>query len=201
MKLLITGGAGFIGSNFVHHIRREHPEYALVIVDKLTYAGNLRNLSGALDSTNFEFVRMDICDPAVRDVMHGCNAIVHFAAESHVDRSIEDAAAFVRTNVEGTWNLIEAARHTHIVRFVHVSTDEVYGSLGETEQCPGAQVRRRSPTEYGSDVTPHSLTCVWISCSSSTTSCSASRSLISNRRFWGWNERSRVSGKATIAAG
>ncbi len=156
MKLLITGGAGFIGSNFVHHMLREHPENRVVVLDKLTYAGNLRNLEGALKNPRFEFVRMDICDPAVADVVAGCDAVVHMAAESHVDRSIENAADFVRTNVEGTWRMLEASRQARIGRFLHVSTDEVYGSLGATgkftEQTPIAPSSPYAATKASSDL-------------------------------------------------
>lgn len=131
MKILVTGGAGFIGSNFVHHLLRNCPGDSIVVVDKLTYAGNLRNLGGdSLQDSRCHFVRMDINDPAIADAASGCDAIVHFAAESHVDRSIEDASPFVKTNVEGTWRLVEACRSRRIARFLHVSTDEVYGSLG-----------------------------------------------------------------------
>ncbi len=130
MKIFVTGGAGFIGSNFVHHMLAAHPDYRLVICDKLTYAGNLKNLETALACPQCAFVHLDINAPAVSDAMRGCDAVVHFAAESHVDRSIENAAEFVRTNFEGTFNLLDAARRLHIPRFVQISTDEVYGSLG-----------------------------------------------------------------------
>jgi len=133
VKILITGGAGFIGSNFVQHILRAHSEDRIIVVDKLTYAGNLRNLAGALLDQRVQFVRLDICDPAILEVAHGCDAVVHFAAESHVDRSIEDASPFVRTNAEGAWRMVEACRAARVARFVHVSTDEVYGSL----EAPG----------------------------------------------------------------
>ncbi len=131
MKLLVTGGAGFIGSNFVHRTLEKHPDWKLVVLDKLTYAGNLKNLEPELSEGRCAFVQMDICDPAVLDQVRGCDAVIHFAAESHVDRSIEDASAFVRTNVDGTHNLLQACREAGVPRFVHVSTDEVYGSLGE----------------------------------------------------------------------
>ena len=134
MKILVTGGAGFIGSNFVHAVVRDHPSDQLVVLDKLTYAGNLRNLEVVLQSGRVQFVRMDISDPEVADVVRGCDAVVHFAAESHVDRSIEDASPFMRTNVEGTWRLLERSRAAKVKRFVHVSTDEVYGSLGPVER-------------------------------------------------------------------
>jgi dTDP-glucose 4,6-dehydratase len=130
MKILVTGGAGFIGSNFVHYFLRTHPTDQIIVVDKLTYAGNLRNLDGVMGNARFQFVRLDICDAAMDDAMKGCDAVVHFAAESHVDRSIEDAAPFVRTNIEGTWRLVDSCRRHRVARFIHVSTDEVYGSLG-----------------------------------------------------------------------
>jgi dTDP-glucose 4,6-dehydratase len=135
MKLLITGGAGFIGANFVHHMLDGHPDYELVVVDALTYAGNLSSLAPVAD--RIVFLHADICDEVAMDqAMAGCDAVVHFAAESHVDRSIMDPDAFMRTNIEGTFTLLEAARNTWVgataagaCRFVHVSTDEVYGSL------------------------------------------------------------------------
>ena len=134
MRILVTGGAGFIGSNFVHHVLRDHPSDQIVVLDKLTYAGNLRNLEGPLQDPRVKFVRLDISDPAVAEVAKNCDAAVHFAAESHVDRSIEDAAPFVRTNVEGTWRMVDACRASRVSRFIHVSTDEVYGSLGPEER-------------------------------------------------------------------
>ena len=101
------------------------------MLDKLTYAGNLKNLEPELGEGRCAFVQMDICDRGVLEQVRGCDAVIHFAAESHVDRSIEDASAFVRTNVDGTHNLLQACREAGVPRFVHVSTDEVYGSLGE----------------------------------------------------------------------
>jgi len=129
MRILVTGGAGFIGSNFVRHLLERHPLDTIVVLDKLTYAGNLRNLEHSLQDSRVQFARMDIADSAVSELARNCDAVVHFAAESHVDRSIEDATPFVRTNVEGTWRLIDACRAARIRRFIHVSTDEVYGSL------------------------------------------------------------------------
>lgn len=126
MRILVTGGAGFIGSNFVRFMVREHPAYQITNLDKLTYAGNLENLEGV----NQRFVRGDICDlELVTGLLAEHDALVNFAAESHVDRSILDSAAFFETNVRGTYVLLEAARRTPVSRFLHVSTDEVYGSM------------------------------------------------------------------------
>ena len=156
MKLLVTGGAGFIGSNFVHYTLTRHPEWKIVVLDKLTYAGNLKNLEPALQQGRCDFVQMDICDPAVLEQVRGCNAVVHFAAESHVDRSIEDASAFVRTNVDGTHNMVQACREARVPRFLHVSTDEVYGSLGEeglfTELSPLQPNSPYAATKAASDL-------------------------------------------------
>ena len=131
MKLFITGGAGFIGSNHIKLLLATDPDVSIVNFDALTYAGNLENLTDVATDPRYRFVRGDIT--AVSDVMdaleEGFDAIVHFAAESHVDRSIESAADFVRTNVVGTQVLLDAARARKIPRFVHVSTDEVMGSL------------------------------------------------------------------------
>jgi len=130
MKLLVTGGAGFIGSNFIHYWLREHPEDSIVNFDKLTYAGNLENLVDIKDNPHYSFVHADICDgEAVEKAMDGIDTVVHFAAESHVDRSIMEPAAFVMTNVVGTQVLLDAALKHNVKRFHHISTDEVYGSL------------------------------------------------------------------------
>jgi dTDP-glucose 4,6-dehydratase len=134
-SVLVTGGAGFIGSNFVRHFLEAHADATLVSYDKLTYAGNLENLAGLESQPRYVFVRGDICDrEAVSNALkqHAVDTIVHFAAESHVDRSITGASVFVTTNILGTQILIDAAREHGIERFVHVSTDEVYGSLGPT---------------------------------------------------------------------
>jgi dTDP-glucose 4,6-dehydratase len=133
MNLLVTGGAGFIGSNFVHHVLAAHPDYRVVNLDKLTYAGNLENLRAVEKHDRYTFVHGDICDvDLVRSLLrkHEINAIVNFAAESHVDRSILGASEFVRTNVMGTTVLLEVSKEHQLSKFVHVSTDEVYGSLG-----------------------------------------------------------------------
>lgn len=156
MRILVTGGAGFIGSNFVHQILRDHPSDQIVVLDKLTYAGNLRNLEVPLQDPRVQFVHLDISDPAVAEVAKICDVAVHFAAESHVDRSIEDAAPFVRTNVEGTWRMIDACRASRVRRFVHVSTDEVYGSLGpgerSTESSPLAPTSPYAASKAASDL-------------------------------------------------
>jgi dTDP-glucose 4,6-dehydratase len=132
MKIFVTGGAGFIGSNFVRHVLEIENKYAVVSYDKLTYAGNLANLESVADNPNYEFVKGDICDAnAVEKAMHGCDAVIHFAAESHVDRSIYEPAPVIQTNVTGTFVLLEVARKLSVSRFVHVSTDEVYGDIPE----------------------------------------------------------------------
>jgi dTDP-glucose 4,6-dehydratase len=160
MKLLVTGGAGFIGSDFVRHVLENYPDDEVIVVDKLTYAGNLRNLDGVFRDERFRFLRLDVCDPAVADVAKGCDAVVHFAAESHVDRSIEDATPFVRTNVEGTWRMVEACRRTGVGRFLHVSTDEVYGSLAGdgvfVESSPLAPTSPYAASKAASDLLVHS---------------------------------------------
>lgn len=136
MRLLVTGGAGFIGSHFVRQLLAgAYPDLAgarTVVVDKLTYAGNLANLDPVADDPSLEFVHADIRDAEVMArVVRGADVVVHFAAESHVDRSIADASAFVETNVRGTQILLQAAVEARAGRFVHVSTDEVYGSIAE----------------------------------------------------------------------
>jgi dTDP-glucose 4,6-dehydratase len=129
MKLLVTGGAGFIGANFIHYWLETHPDDSIVNYDALTYAGNLENLTSVAQAPNYHFVKGNICDAkAVAEVMHDIDTIVHFAAESHVDRSIATPYDFVNTNVLGTFVLLEAAREKNI-HFHHVSTDEVFGSL------------------------------------------------------------------------
>lgn len=142
-KLLVTGGAGFIGSNFVQMVLSEHPDCFIVNLDKLMYAGNLENLAGFLDHPNHKFIKGDICDGgSIEQIIdeHRIDAIVNFAAESHVDRSIAGPKVFIQTNVTGTLTLLEAARDKKLERFVQASTDEVYGSLGPqgkfTEQTP-----------------------------------------------------------------
>ncbi|MGE5426188.1 MAG: dTDP-glucose 4,6-dehydratase [Bacillota bacterium] len=130
MKLLVTGGAGFIGSNFILYWISKHPEDDIINFDALTYAGNLENLISLENDNRYHFIKGDIADPeAVEAAMAGVDAVVHFAAESHVDRSIINSADFVRTNVEGTRVLLDAAKRLGNIRFHHVSTDEVFGAL------------------------------------------------------------------------
>src|SRR5260370_6524690 len=130
MKIFVTGGAGFIGSNFIRYVLGTGKNFVVVNYDKLTYAGNLANLESVADNPNYQFVKGDICDAAaVETAMRGCDAVIHFAAESHVDRSIYEPAPVIQTNVTGTFILLEIARRISLPRFVHVSTDEVYGDI------------------------------------------------------------------------
>jgi len=130
MRLLVTGGCGFIGSNFVRYILAKYPDYRITNLDKLTYAGNKENLKAIEKNKNYTFVKGDICDEGlVTKVSKGCDAVINFAAETHVDRSIKDASDFIVTNVDGTHALLEAARKNEIKKFIQISTDEVYGSI------------------------------------------------------------------------
>lgn len=130
MKLLVTGGAGFIGSNFILYWMREHAGDSIVNLDKLTYAGNLENLTDVQKNPRYTFIHGDICNPeTVKKALTGVDVVVHFAAESHVDRSILAPAPFITTNILGTYILLEAATKAKVTRFHHVSTDEVFGSL------------------------------------------------------------------------
>lgn len=134
MKLLVTGGAGFIGSNFVTYMLEKYPTYQIINLDKLTYAGNLDNLKEIENNKNYQFIKGDIVDRLLVEkiVADGVDVIVNFAAESHVDRSIENPDVFIQTNVQGTQVLLEAAKKFEIKKFVQISTDEVYGTLGST---------------------------------------------------------------------
>lgn len=150
MKLLVTGGAGFIGSNFIRHMLRNYSDVEVVNIDNLTYAGNLENLRNVQNCSRYEFVKADIADPIAVECIFcskGVDAVVNFAAESHVDRSIVDSAPFVHTNIVGTQVLLDMARKHNVSKYVQVSTDEVYGSLEPhdpvfTEQSP---LRPNSP--------------------------------------------------------
>lgn len=162
-KILVTGGCGFIGSNFIHHVLEKNEAIHIINLDKLTYAGNLNNLLD-LDSTNYGFVQGDICDTSLVKSLfekYGFDSVVHFAAESHVDRSIDGPSEFIQTNVVGTLNLLEQSRHhfnetkNNDFRFLHVSTDEVYGSLGDDgkflETTPYDPSSPYSASKAGSD--------------------------------------------------
>lgn len=150
--LLVTGGAGFIGSNFIRYWLRAHPNDKLVNLDALTYAGNLENLADVEDAAQYQFVRGDICDKDLLDSIFAqqhIDTVVHFAAESHVDRSIHNPGAFIQTNIHGTYSLLEAAKKhwpgdTNDCRFLHVSTDEVYGSL-EPGDAPFSETTGYAP--------------------------------------------------------
>jgi len=128
--LLVTGGAGFIGSNFIRHILNNHSDYRILNLDRLTYSGNLNNLKDVRESKNYKFIKGDICDSRiVESTMKGCDFVINFAAQTHVDRSIKNAAEFMRTNVEGVRVLLDIARRLKIKRFLQISTDEVYGDI------------------------------------------------------------------------
>ncbi|HVD77203.1 MAG TPA: dTDP-glucose 4,6-dehydratase [Vicinamibacteria bacterium] len=147
MRILVTGGAGFIGSNFVRHVVRAHPAWEIVVLDKLTYAGRRENLAGLEERPGFRFVKGDITDPqAVADVLAGCDYVVNFAAETHVDRSLYDAGSFIMTDVYGTFVLLEAARRAPGLKlFVQISTDEVYGSVESGSSSEGDPLMPRNP--------------------------------------------------------
>jgi len=131
--LLVTGGAGFIGNCFVRHILNKYADYKVINLDALTYCGNLKNLKDVENNPNYKFVHGNICDKKlVQELIKGCDYVVNFAAESHVDNSISNPEIFVETNVQGTLNLLQACREIGIERYLQVSTDEVYGSLGKT---------------------------------------------------------------------
>ena len=156
-SIIVTGGCGFIGSNFVHHVVREHPGVRVTVLDKLTYAGNPENIAG-LPADRVELVVGDVCDAGLVDrLVPGHDAVVHYAAESHNDNSIADPGPFLRTNVEGTFRLLEACRR-HGVRYHHVSTDEVYGDLALddparfTEETPYRPSSPYSSTKASSDL-------------------------------------------------
>ena len=146
MKLLVTGGAGFIGSNFARYVLQRHGDYQVTVLDKLTYHGNPENLRDLVDDPRFRFVRGDIAEAGVVDpLVASVDAVVSFAAETHVDRSILDAGAFIETDVRGTWVLLEAARRHGLSRFVQVSTDEVYGEVPTGSSDEGDPLVPRSP--------------------------------------------------------
>lgn len=157
MKILVTGGAGFIGSCFVRHMLKNYTDYQIINIDALTYAGNIANLDDVKNNTNYKFVHGNICDKKlIRELVHEVDAVVNFAAESHVDRSITGPEIFVETNVQGTLNLLQASKEANIQRFLQVSTDEVYGSLGKDgyfyETTPLAPNSPYSASKAGADM-------------------------------------------------
>jgi dTDP-glucose 4,6-dehydratase len=146
VRLLVAGGAGFIGSNFIRHVLRTHPDDTIVNFDKLTYAGNLQNLADVAGDPRYSFLHGDVCDAkAVRDALPGVDAVINFAAQSHVDRSLAEPDEFVRTDVFGVFTLLEAVRELRIPRFLHISTDEVYGSLAQGSARETDAVRPANP--------------------------------------------------------
>ena len=161
MRILVTGGAGFIGSNFVHHVLETHENDEIVTLDALTYAGSKANLEGVLDDPRHEFVEGDIRDQElVTDLVTDVDAIVNFAAESHVDRSIEGAKPFVSTNVQGTQTLLDAANEEDIDRFLQISTDEVYGQVLDGTFSEDDPLNPRNPyaaTKAGADLLANSF--------------------------------------------
>jgi dTDP-glucose 4,6-dehydratase len=146
VKLLVTGGAGFIGSNFIRHVLTAHADDSIANLDKLTYAGNPANLADIEASPRYRFVQGDICDAKlVRDLLRGVDAVINFAASTHVDRSLTEPEEFLRTDVFGVFTLLEAARDLKIPRFVHISTDEVYGSVEHGASREADPLRPRNP--------------------------------------------------------
>lgn len=160
MKLFVTGGAGFIGSNFIRHILNKYPDYHITNLDKLTYAGNLDNLKDIEGRANYQFLKGDICDAKmVSEAVQGMDAIVNFAAETHVDRSILEPGSFIQTDVYGTYVLLEAVKAHGIQRYIQISTDEVYGSIEQgsfTEASPLMPSSPYSASKAGSDMLVHS---------------------------------------------
>jgi dTDP-glucose 4,6-dehydratase len=146
MKLVITGGLGFIGSNFVRHILSKYPDYEIVNLDKVTYAGNPKNLADVEKNSRYRFVKGDICDSKIVDrLAMDADAIINFAAETHVDRSIVESGSFVKTDVLGTHTLLEAAKKHKIKKFLQISTDEVYGSIDHGSFSESSLLQPNSP--------------------------------------------------------
>lgn len=158
MKILVTGGAGFIGSNFVNYMVRKYSSYTIINLDSLTYAGNLQNLRESEDKSNYEFIKGDITDSNIIETIFndGIDVVVNFAAESHVDRSITDPGIFVKTNIQGTQVLLDVAKKYGVKKYVQVSTDEVYGTLGDsgyfTEETALAPNSPYSASKAGADL-------------------------------------------------
>jgi dTDP-glucose 4,6-dehydratase len=155
-SILVTGGAGFIGSNFVHHVAKNYPECSITVLDALTYAGNLENLAGLADNERFTFIKGSICEKAdVRKSIKGSEAVFNFAAETHVDRSIHEAGSFIHTDVFGTYTLLTEALEAGVERFIQISTDEVYGSATDSgfhEESPLRPGNPYSASKCGGDL-------------------------------------------------
>ena len=146
MRILVTGGCGFIGSNFIRGMLKKYPAYKIVNLDKLTYCGNPDNLRDVALDKRYTFIKGDICDKkVVEKIVKDCNVIINFAAESHVDRSIEDASEFIRTNIHGVYVLLEAGKRHNIKRFIQISTDETYGSISKGSFKETSPIRPNSP--------------------------------------------------------
>jgi len=146
MKILVTGGCGFIGSNFIRHMFKKYPAYKIVNLDSLTYCGNLDNLTDIENDARYAFIKGDICDKKiVEKIVKDCSVVINFAAESHVDRSISDASEFISTNIHGVYVLLEAAKRHNIKRFIQISTDEVYGSIAKGSFNETSPIRPNSP--------------------------------------------------------
>ena len=157
MNILVTGGAGFIGSCFVRHVLNKYEDYKIINLDALTYCGNLENLDDIKDNPNYKFVHGNICDKKlVREIISQVDCVINFAAESHVDNSIKTPEIFIETNVQGTLNLLQACKESGIERYLQVSTDEVYGSLGKTgyfyETTPISPNSPYSASKAGADM-------------------------------------------------
>lgn len=157
MKLLVTGGAGFIGSCFIRYMLNKYPDYKILNLDALTYAGNLENLDDVKDNPNYDFVKGNICNTElISMIMDNVDVVVNFAAESHVDRSIRGPEIFVETNIKGTLNLLQCAKQSNVQRYIQISTDEVYGSLGKTgyftEDTPLSPNSPYSASKAGADL-------------------------------------------------
>jgi dTDP-glucose 4,6-dehydratase len=159
-RILVTGGAGFIGSNFVRYLLRQHPDYKVITLDKLTYAGNLENLADLQSDPRYAFIKGDICDhETARRAAAGCDAIVNFAAESHVDRSISDPNGFLRTDIFGVYVLLEIVREMGLRRMIQVSTDEVYGAIEDGAFKEEDRLRPSNPysaSKAGGELLAHS---------------------------------------------
>jgi len=146
MRILVTGGCGFIGSNFIRGMLKKYPAYKIVNLDKLTYCGNPDNLRDVALDARYTFIKGDICDKKiVEKIVKDCNVVINFAAESHVDRSIEDASEFIRTNIHGVYVLLEASKRHNIKRFIQISTDETYGSISKGSFKETSPIRPNSP--------------------------------------------------------